>query len=126
MIYADNAATTKMSEAAIQTMVSVMNDNWGNPSSLYVTGQRAKDRRGTAAVQIPDNPGNAGGLGLARGSFEAARQQLITMLANYAGYKNSTTVLVFDGYRAKGNPGQKSRWEKVEIVYTKEGQTGDA
>ena len=35
-------------------------------------------------------------------------------------------VLVFDGYRAKGNPGQKSRWEKVEIVYTKEGQTGDA
>ncbi len=43
MIYADNAATTKMSEAAIQTMVSVMNENWGNPSSLYVTGQRAKE-----------------------------------------------------------------------------------
>ena len=35
-------------------------------------------------------------------------------------------LLVFDGYRAKGNPGQKSRWEKVEIVYTKDGQTGDA
>ena len=43
VIYADNAATTKMSEAAIQTMVSVMNENWGNPSSLYVTGQRAKE-----------------------------------------------------------------------------------
>ena len=43
MIYADNAATTKMSEAAVQTMVSVINETWGNPSSLYTTGQRAKE-----------------------------------------------------------------------------------
>lgn len=43
MIYADNAATTKMSEAAINTMVSVANENYGNPSSLYRFGQRAKE-----------------------------------------------------------------------------------
>ena len=43
MIYADNAATTKMSEAAINTMVSVANANWGNPSSLYTHGQAAKE-----------------------------------------------------------------------------------
>ena len=43
MIYADNAATTKMSKAAIDTMVSVMNDNYGNPSSLYGFGQKAKE-----------------------------------------------------------------------------------
>ena len=43
MIYADNAATTKMSKAAIDTMVSVMNDNYGNPSSLYSFGQKAKE-----------------------------------------------------------------------------------
>ena len=43
MIYADNAATTKMSEAAVQTMISVINETWGNPSSLYSTGQRAKE-----------------------------------------------------------------------------------
>ncbi len=43
MIYADNAATTKMSEAAINTMISVMNDNYGNPSSLYSFGQKAKE-----------------------------------------------------------------------------------
>ena len=58
-------------------------------------------------------------LGLARG-------RLIEILGDYAAFKNIRMVLVFDGYRAKGNPGQKSRWEKVEIVYTKEGQTGDA
>ncbi len=43
MIYADNAATTRMSEAAINTMVKVMNENFGNPSSLYVVGQKAKE-----------------------------------------------------------------------------------
>ena len=43
MIYADNAATTKMSETAINTMVSLMQETYGNPSSLYSTGQRAKE-----------------------------------------------------------------------------------
>ena len=43
MIYADNAATTKMSETAIRTMVHHMNDTYGNPSSLYATGQDARE-----------------------------------------------------------------------------------
>lgn len=43
MIYADNAATTKMSDAAIHKMVSLLNDIWGNPSSLYTHGQMAKE-----------------------------------------------------------------------------------
>ena len=43
MIYADNAATTKMSQASIDKMVSLMNDTYGNPSSLYRFGQKAKE-----------------------------------------------------------------------------------
>jgi cysteine desulfurase len=43
MIYADNAATTKMSGAAINAMLNCMEETWGNPSSLYGLGQRAKD-----------------------------------------------------------------------------------
>lgn len=43
MIYADNAATTKMSRAAIRTMTSLMEEEWGNPSSLYAHGQKAKE-----------------------------------------------------------------------------------
>ena len=43
MIYADNAATTKMSAAAIQTMIDSAQNDWGNPSSLYAHGQRAKE-----------------------------------------------------------------------------------
>ena len=43
MIYADNAATTKMSEKAVHTMVSLLDGAWGNPSSLYSHGQKAKE-----------------------------------------------------------------------------------
>ena len=43
MIYADNAATTKMSATAIRIMTSLMEEVWGNPSSLYAHGQKAKE-----------------------------------------------------------------------------------
>ena len=43
MIYADNAATTKISKAAADTMYSLMQETWGNPSSLYSFGQKAKE-----------------------------------------------------------------------------------
>ena len=52
MIYADNAATTKMSDAAIRAMVSQMNDSWGNPSSLYTHGQRAKESLENARERV--------------------------------------------------------------------------
>ena len=43
MIYADNAATTRMSDAAIKRMTELMTDTYGNPSSLYSIGQKAKE-----------------------------------------------------------------------------------
>ena len=52
MIYADNAATTKMSEAALHTMMTLMSECWGNPSSLYVHGQLAKEALEQARVDI--------------------------------------------------------------------------
>ena len=42
-IYADNAATTRMSQTAIDAMVRCMEDQYGNPSSLYTIGQQAKE-----------------------------------------------------------------------------------
>ncbi len=43
MIYADNAATTPMSAAAIETMTGLLKEAYGNPSSLYTLGQRSKE-----------------------------------------------------------------------------------
>ena len=42
-IYADHAATTAMSETAIEAMTRCMREEYGNPSSLYRIGQRAKE-----------------------------------------------------------------------------------
>lgn len=52
MIYADHAATTKMSETAIRTMLLYMEDIWGNPSSLYGVGQRAAEALSDARERI--------------------------------------------------------------------------
>ena len=38
MVYADNAATTKMSRTAIDAMLPYMETHYGNPSSLYRLG----------------------------------------------------------------------------------------
>ena len=42
-VYADNAATTAMSQVAIDAMLPYFNQNYGNPSSLHSVGQRAKE-----------------------------------------------------------------------------------
>lgn len=41
-VYADNAATTKMSKKSFETTVSYMENEYGNPSSLYTIGQKRK------------------------------------------------------------------------------------
>lgn len=40
-VYADNAATTKLSETALQAMMPYLTDTFGNASSLYSLGQDA-------------------------------------------------------------------------------------
>ena len=51
-IYADHAATTPMSEAAIQAMTRCMREEYGNPSSLYRIGQQAKETLEQAREEI--------------------------------------------------------------------------
>lgn len=51
-IYADNAATTKMSEAAIEAMLPYMKEIYGNPSSLYSIGQEAKEHLEDARKRV--------------------------------------------------------------------------
>ena len=51
-IYADNAATTKMSKAAVDAMVACMEETYGNPSSLYTTGQKAKEALEQARAEV--------------------------------------------------------------------------
>ena len=63
---------------------------------------------------------------LAKEDLEAARRTLCDRLSNYAGFKKCYLVLVFDGWKVKGNLGEKEKWNNIQLVYTKEGETGDA
>ncbi|MBQ8175885.1 MAG: cysteine desulfurase NifS [Oscillospiraceae bacterium] len=51
-IYADNAATTKMSRAAIEAMLPYMDKVYGNPSSLHTAGQLANEALTEARERI--------------------------------------------------------------------------
>ncbi len=42
-VYADNAATTCVSRAALDAMLPLLTEDWGNPSSLYAFGQKARE-----------------------------------------------------------------------------------
>ena len=62
----------------------------------------------------------------AKTDLEAARRTLCDRLASYAAYKQCRLVVVFDGYKVKGNPGEKGEFVGIQVVYTKENETGDA
>lgn len=53
-IYADNAATTKMSAVALKAMEPFLTEVYGNPSSLHSMGQRAKEALDQARQTIAD------------------------------------------------------------------------
>ena len=51
-IYLDNAATTRISPAALRAMLPCLEEHYGNPSSLYAFGQDARERLEHARAQI--------------------------------------------------------------------------
>ncbi len=53
-IYADNAATTKMSRTAIDAMLPYMETYFGNPSSLHTIGQQAAEALMTARETVAE------------------------------------------------------------------------
>ncbi len=52
MIYLDNAATTRMTQTAIQAMLPYFDQQYGNPSSLYAFGQQANEALTDARERI--------------------------------------------------------------------------
>ena len=92
-IYADNAATTKMSRAAMEAMLSCMEQHYGNPSSLYALGQEAKEILEKARAEIAEvihaEPGE---ITITSGGSEADNQALRS--AALAGKKAGKTHII--------------------------------
>lgn len=56
---------------------------------------------------------------------DGARNKLMDILCNYQGYKNQLLIVVFDGYKVPGNPGEVTKYHNIYVVYTKEAETAD-
>ncbi|MBQ7247510.1 MAG: cysteine desulfurase NifS [Lachnospiraceae bacterium] len=78
-VYADNAATTQMSEAALAAMLPCLREEYGNPSSLHSLGQKAAeilwDSREKVAACIGASPKE---IYFTSGGSEADNQAIIS------------------------------------------------
>ena len=63
---------------------------------------------------------------IAETDLEQAREKLMEILANYAAFTRTETILIFDAYKVKGGKGERFDYHGVLVVYTKENETGDA
>ena len=85
MIYADNAATTKMSRRAIDAMMPYMEKFYGNPSSLHSLGQEAAEALLSARETVADCLGcSPKEIIFTSGGSEADNQAIISAAVNGA------------------------------------------
>lgn len=62
---------------------------------------------------------------LAAENLDGARVKLQEILCNYQGFKKCDVILVFDGYKVRGNPGTVIRYHNIHVIFTKEAETAD-
>ncbi len=92
-VYADNAATTKMSRLAIDAMVPYFDTVYGNPSSLHTPGQEAKEALEDARARMAKCLGcEAREIYFTSGGSEADNQAIISA-ARYGARKNKKHII---------------------------------
>ena len=92
-IYADNAATTKMSRVAIEAMMPYMDRIYGNPSSLHSVGQRANEALCDARERIAKRLGcTPREITFTSGGSEADNQAILSAAA--VGEKKGKTHII--------------------------------
>ena len=92
-IYADNAATTKMSRVAIDAMLPYMDQIYGNPSSLHSVGQQAAEALQQARDQVAAALGaTAREITFTSGGSEADNQAILSAAA-WGARKNKKHII---------------------------------
>ena len=61
---------------------------------------------------------------LSEDNLDLARSRLVDTLKSYRAFRGCELVLVFDGYKVAGNPGERDN-DGIHVVYTKENETAD-
>ncbi|MGN0367514.1 MAG: NYN domain-containing protein, partial [Wujia sp.] len=58
-------------------------------------------------------------------NMDSAKDKLVSVLSNYKSMTHQELLIVFDGYKVKGNHGSREEREDVTVIHTKEGETAD-
>ena len=117
-VYADNAATTAMSQVAIDAMLPYFNKVYGNPSSLHSVGQEAKEAldaaRATVAACLGCEPRE---IYFTSGGSEADNQAIISA-ARFGARKGKKHIITtaFE-HHAVLHTVQKLEKEGFEVTY---------
>ena len=117
-VYADNAATTAMSQVAIDAMMPYLNKIYGNPSSLHSLGQEAKEAldaaRETVASCLGCEPRE---IYFTSGGSEADNQAIISAARNGAKKGKKHIISTAFEHHAVLHTLQKLEKEGFEVTY---------
>ena len=117
-VYADNAATTRMSQAAIDAMIPCFRDVYGNPSSLHSMGQQAKevleDCRARVAACIGCEPRE---IIFTSGGSEADNQAILSAARNGARKGKKHIISTAFEHHAVLHVLQKLEREGYDVTY---------
>ena len=117
-VYADNAATTKMSAVAVNAMMPYMTEIYANPSSLHSAGQEAKEALEDARARVAKCLGcEAREIYFTSGGSEADNQAIISA-ARFGARKGKKHIIstAFE-HHAVLHTLQKLEKEGFEVTY---------
>ena len=117
-VYADNAATTRMSQVAVDAMLPYMREIYGNPSSLHSVGQKAKEAldaaRATVAQCLGCEPRE---ILFTSGGSEADNQAIISAARNGAKKGKKHIISTAFEHHAVLHTLKKLEQEGFEVTY---------
>lgn len=92
-IYADNAATTRLSDTALNAMLPYLQGEYGNPSSLHSVGQRAQEALTEARSRIAQRLGCQSTEVIFTSGGSEADNQAIRSAAAFGKMKGKTHII---------------------------------
>ena len=125
-VYLDNAATTKMSKAAISAMLPYLDSVYGNPSALHSMGQRAKEALEDARAKVASCLGaKAEEIYFTSGGSESDNQALLSAAAMGARKGKKHIVTTAFEHHAVLHTLKKLEAQGYSVTYLPVGRAGN-
>ena len=116
-VYADNAATTKLSDVALAAMMPFFTEIYGNPSSLHSVGQEAKEHLESARARIAKCLGcEAREIYFTSGGSEADNQAIRS--AAYFGARKGKKHIIYTAFEHHAGLHSLQKLEKEGFTVT--------